>query len=363
MSLDFVTAECEEYVAPRKELTLIVGVTRNGKRTYFPFVSPGAKHAPLPSEKTLYEIGSFTKVFTTSLLSILVAKGVVSLDDTIGKFYPQLDLKPEIAEITLFDLATHSSGLDGTGIVMDRMINEAVASGDVANYTYYERYGVAELHEELERATLARPRRSGWEYSRPGMTILSHVLELATGESWESLVREHICKPLGLDDTAYTLTDEQDSRLARGFYEDGTPSQLWYWSVGIGQGGLRSTMHDMLTFLEANLATDDSQLTRDLTFARNTEFAWPEGYSLPEVPGIIPPPFNLGLGWMNVRHPGGIISQHTGGTFSYQSLGGVQQETKTGVAVLTSSANNLADLETFPVFAVVLLRKIMESGS
>lgn len=361
MSLDFINAEGDAYVAEKSELTLIVGVTRNGERSYFPFRSPGAKYAPLPNEKTLYEIGSFSKVFTTSLLSVLVSRGVLSLDDTIGKFFPQLDLKPEIAEITVYDLASHSSGLDGNGVVMDRMINEAVASGDVANWNYYERYGVAELHEELEVATLARPRRSGWEYSRTGMTILSHILELATGESWESLIKQHVCEPLGLHDTAYTLTDEQDSRLVRGYYDDGTPSQLWYWGVGIGQGGLRSTMADMLTFLEANLATDDSQMTRDLTFARNAEFEWPEGYSLPEVPGVIPPPFNLALAWMNVRHPRGIISQHLGGTFSYQSVGGVQQETKTGVAVLTSSANNVEDLGTFPVFGATLLRKIIES--
>jgi CubicO group peptidase (beta-lactamase class C family) len=359
VSVDVVQCEGDAYVAEKSELTLIVGVTQNGQRAYFPFRSPDAKYAPMPDEKTLYEIGSFSKLFTTSLLSILVSRGVLSLDDTVGRYFPQLNLKPEIAQITVFDLATHSSGLSGNGIVMDRMINEAVASGDFANYTYYERYGVAELHAELEVAELVRPPRSGWEYSRTGMTTLSHILELATGADWESLVKEHICGPLGLADTAYTLSDEQDSRLVRGYYKDGTPSQLWYWGVGIGQGGLRSTMDDMLTFLEANLAEDDSQLTRDLTFARNTEFAWPEGYSLPEVPGVIPPPFNLGLGWMNVRTPTGIISQHLGGTFSYQSYGGVQQESKTGVAVLTSSANNIADLETFPGWAVTLMRKVL----
>jgi CubicO group peptidase (beta-lactamase class C family) len=338
-------------------LTLIVGVTRNGEREVFAFRSPGAKYAPMPDATTLYEIGSFTKVYTTSLLSILVSRGVVSLDDTIGTFFPQLDLKPEIAEITLFDLATHSSGLDGNGVVMARMIDEAVASGDYANYTYYERYGVAELHEELAVATLARPRGSGWEYSRTGMTCLSHILELATGQSYEALLQQHITGPLGLDDTAYTLTPEQESRLALGYYEDGTPSMNWYWGVGIGQGGIRSTMSDMFTFLEANLAEDDSQLTRDLRFARETEFVWPEGHAVPEAPGVVPPPFNLGLGWMNLQRLG--ISQHTGGTFSYQSIGGVHQDSKTGVAAFTSSATNLADIDTFPVFAVQLMAKVV----
>jgi CubicO group peptidase (beta-lactamase class C family) len=351
-----------EYCSTRKELTLVVGLTQGGKRQFFGFRSPDARYAPMPDSRSLYEIGSVSKLYTTSLLSILVSKGVLSLEDTVAQYFPDLDLKPEIAGITVFDLATHSSGLDGDGVVLARMIAEAVESGDVANYTYYERYAKEDLDEELRLASLSYPARQGWEYSRTGLSILGRILELASGEDYEQLLRTHITGPLGLADTAYTLTEEQQSRVVHGYYEDGTPSMEWKWGVMLPQGGIRSTVDDMLTFAEANLADDDSQLTTDLRRARETEFAWPEGHTMPDTGA--PPHFDQALGWMNLRTGVGPISYHPGGTFSYAALLGVHQQTKTGLVAMTASATNLDDLEagSLPVLALGLLIQVAVAG-
>jgi CubicO group peptidase (beta-lactamase class C family) len=358
--LELIDREARDYCAARRELTLIVGVTQDGKREIRTFRSPDAKHAPMPDEKTIYEIGSFSKVFTTALLSVMVSRGLLSLDDTIGTWLPELDLRPEIAEITVFDLATHSSGMDGNGVVFDEMVDEAVQSGDVANYTYYERYTKAHLDEELRVTKLARPRRSGWEYSRTGLSVLGHILELAGGSSYEPLLKEHICRPLGLADTTYTLTEEQADRVVHGYDENGNPSLVWLWDIMLPQGGIRSTTADMLTFLEANLAEDGSQLTADLRRARETEFAWPDGYALEQAPDVSPPRFRQALGWRNLDLANGTVSEHGGATFSYQSFGGVHDGTKTGLVTLTSSAANLEDLLTFPVFSMKLMNKAIE---
>jgi CubicO group peptidase (beta-lactamase class C family) len=339
-----------DYCATRHEHTLVVGLTRNGERMVKGFRSPDARYAPVPDGRTLYEIGSVTKVYTTSLLSILVAKGVLSLEDTIGTYYPDVNLKPEIAEITLFDLATHSSGLDGDGIVLDRMIKEAVKSGDFANYTYYERYGLADLHEELEVAQLVRPRGSNWEYSRTGLSILGHILQLATGQSYEELLEQHITGPLGLSDTVCTLSEEQQSRLVHGFSPEGVPSMEWHWGVMLPQGGIRATTDDILTFLEANMADDESQLTADFRRARETEVTWPESTT-------DAPPFRQALGWMNLPVGPSVITHHGGATFSYMAMTGFDAATKTGVHVATSSEKNLDDYEVFAVFAMQLLIK------
>ncbi|HET7572406.1 MAG TPA: serine hydrolase domain-containing protein [Gaiellaceae bacterium] len=359
--LEQIEREGREYAAARKELTLIVGLTRNGTRDVRAFRSPDARYAPLPDEETLYEIGSVSKVYTTALLSVLVSRGVLALDDTIASFFPDLELKPEIAEITVFDLATHSSGLDGNGKVLARLVDEAVASGDFANYTYYERYGKEHLEEEIREAELARPRGSGWEYSRTGLSMLGHILEVAAGEPYEILLKRHICEPLGLKDTTYTLTEEQDRRLVRGYYEDGTPSNVWLWGIMLPQGGIRSTMDDMLTFAEANLADDDSQLTADLRRARETEFEWPDGYALPGT-DVSPPRFRQALGWRNTTLPAGTVSEHAGATFSYQAVLGVHQESRSALVALTSSATNLEDLMTFPGFCLRLLDRAIESA-
>ena len=346
--LDLIKQAGDEWVSTRKELTLTIGITQNGRRSVFAFRSPDAQHVALPDDKTLYEIGSFSKVYTTSLLSVLVSEGVLTLEDTVGQYFPELDLKPEIAEITLFDLATNSSGLSGDGIVLARLIAEAVATGDVEKYTYYADYSRAHLVEEIEVAELVRPRGSGWEYSRTGHSLLGHILELAAGDDYESLLKRHVCGPLGLVDTTYSLSPEQEARLVRGYNEDGTPSPNWYWGIMLPQGGIRSTMADMLTFVEANLADDDSRLTADLRRAQETEVEWPAGSTPPKAPYGSTAQFRQGLAWWNLDQGHGPVTQHAGATMSYQSFGAFHRKSRTGLVAMTSSAANLVDVVTFP---------------
>ena len=53
--------------------------------------------------------------------------------------------------------------------------------------------------------------------------MLGHILEVAAGEPYEPLLKRLICEPLGLVDTTYTLSAEQESRLVHGYHEDGRP--------------------------------------------------------------------------------------------------------------------------------------------
>jgi CubicO group peptidase (beta-lactamase class C family) len=361
MILDEIQRAGEEWARTRQELTLVIGLTQEGRRTFFPFRSPDAEYVPLPDERTIYEIGSFSKVYTTSLLSVLVSKGMLSLEDTLGQFFPSLELRPEIAEITLFDLATNSSGLSGDGIVLARLIAAAVATGDPSKFTYYADYTKAHLDEELQVAELVRPRGSGWEYSRTGHSVLGHALEVASGERYEPLLKRLVCEPLGLVDTTYTLTPEQEARLVHGYYEDGTRSPNWYWDIMLPQGGIRSTMADMLTFIESNMA-DDGPLSADLRRAQETEVVWPEAATPPKAPYGSTAAFTQGLGWWNLDRGHGPVSQHAGATMSYQSFGAFHRKTKTGLVAMTSSAANLVDAVTFPQLAQRLIDSAVEEA-
>jgi CubicO group peptidase (beta-lactamase class C family) len=359
--LERIEQEGREFAALRSERTLIIGLTRNGQREIRAFRSPGAQFAPLPDDRTLYEIGSFTKVYTTSLLSTLVSQGVLSLEDTLGTYFPELELKPEIAEITAFDLATNSSGLSGDGIVLARLIADAVATNDPSKFTYYADYTKAHLDEELQVAELMRPRGTGWEYSRTGHSVLGHILEVAAGDGYEALLKKHICQPLGLADTTYTLSADQERRLVRGYDEEGNPSPVWYWDIMLPQGGIRSTMSDMLTFVEANLA-DDGPLASDLRRAQQTEVVWPVGAAAPKAPYGSTAAFTQALGWWNLDQGHGPVTQHAGATMSYQSFGAFHRKTGTGLVAMTSSAENLMDVVAFPQMGQRLIDQAVEEA-
>src|SRR6266550_4093495 len=62
---------------------------------------------------TVFEIGSVTKTFTTLLLQDMVESGEVKLDDPVAKYLPASVKVPASngQQITLFNLATHTSGL------------------------------------------------------------------------------------------------------------------------------------------------------------------------------------------------------------------------------------------------------------
>lgn len=320
----------------------MVGLSVGGERHIRSFRSPDAKQIPLPRIDSTYEIGSFSKVYSTSVLAVLESQGVISLDDTIRKYLPpSLELPPEIARITVRQLATHTSGLNRIGTVFARMVYEDVR-------TCYLRYRKKDLYEELRIAKLAYPSGQGWEYSIIGMGLLGHIMELATDSSYEALLKKTICEPLGLVDTGYTLSDDQRSRMIRAVDSDGQLTANWFHDVLMPQGGIRSTMQDMLAFAEANLAArfkdDGSKLFTALRRTREPYFTRPEGQSPTGEAGE----FVQGLAWWRIPLPTGQGWWHNGATMHYQSAVGASDSAPVALVALTSYYRNLTDLEAFP---------------
>jgi CubicO group peptidase (beta-lactamase class C family) len=350
--LSRIDEDARKYLAARNEATLIVGLSVAGERHVRSFRSPEASRIPLPKIDSTYEIGSFSKVFSTSVLAVLETQGVISLDDTIGKYLPRtLDPPPEIARITVRQLATHTSGLDRVGRIFAKMVSEDVR-------TCYLRYRKEDLYEELRIARLAYPSGQGWEYSIIGMGLLGHIMELATGSTYETLLKRTICEPLGLDDTVYTLSDDQMSRMIRSVDGDDQLTANWYHDVLMPQGGLRSTMRDLLTFAQANLAArledEGSNLFKALRRTREQHFAWPAGYKIPEMEMG---EFAQGLAWWRISVPTGQAWWHNGATLHYQSAVGVSDSAPVALVAITSYYRNLTDLAAFPALHREWLRQ------
>jgi CubicO group peptidase (beta-lactamase class C family) len=341
--LSRIEDDAGKYLAKQNEASLIVGLSVEGERHLRTFRSPDASKIGLPKIDSTYEIGSFSKVFSTSVLAVLEGQGVISLDDTIRKYVPSsVKLAPEIARITVRQLATHTSGFDRIGKVFAKMVFEDTR-------TCYLRYRKEDLYEELRIAELAYPSGQGWAYSIIGMGLLGHIMELATGSTYEALLKNTICEPLGLKDTTYSLSDDQISRMIRAIDSDGFPTANWFHDVMMPQGGLRSTMQDMLTFAEANLAAsfkdDGSSLFKALRRTREPHFDWPKGYQLPERElGE----FMQGLAWWRIPVPTGQAWWHNGATMYYQSAVGVSESVPVALVAMTSYYKNLLDIQTFP---------------
>ncbi|HMG19456.1 MAG TPA: serine hydrolase, partial [Gemmatimonadales bacterium] len=263
----------------------------------------------------VFEIGSITKVFTGSVLAGMVADGSVRLDDPVAKFLPASVRVPARngRQITLVDLATQSSGLP--------RLPGNMAPRDSSNP--YADYTVAQMYAFLSSYELPRDPGQTYEYSNLGVGLLGHALALKAGMSYEELVRRRILSPLGMRETAITLTPALRARVAPGHDGEGHVVPNWDLPTLAGAGALRSTAQDMLTFLAANL--DSTSVFRQAQLSRHAAGS---------------ASMTIGLGWHILARPppgGASITWHNGGTGGYRSFTGFDAARRVGVVVLTNA--------------------------
>jgi CubicO group peptidase (beta-lactamase class C family) len=340
-----IGTDAEKHLSDLDEATVLVGLTVDGERHVRSYRSPGAERVALPTASSVFEIGSISKTFTTTLLAVLEQRGLLAVEDPIGKHLPAaLQLRPEIAGITLRQLMTHSAGFPSVGKLHEAFIAEEGRGAETAPpfgaYTHYLRYRKEHLYSDLETVELAYPTGDGWLYSVLGMGTLGHIVELAAGRPYEELLREIVCEPLGLPDTGYTLSVDQQERIVRAYFSDGSPCPNWYHDVMLPQGGLRSTMDDLLTFAEANLRAhaEDTELARAMRRTRDVHLRQPKGtepLSLPWTDEVV-----HGLAWRGFeKRP--RASWHPGTTLFYHSGLAVDDESQVGIVLLSSSHDTL----------------------
>jgi serine-type D-Ala-D-Ala carboxypeptidase/endopeptidase len=298
---------------------IVVGmIGPNGRRV----VSYGALEkgdARVLNGDTVFEIGSVTKVFTSLLLSDMVERGEVALTDPVAKYLPASVKMPQRngRQITLEDLATHTSGLP--------RLPTNLKPKDAANP--YADYTVAQMYEFLSSYELTRDIGAQYEYSNLGGGLLGHALALRAGKDYESLVRAHITEPLGMKDTGVTLSPGMKARLAVGHDDKLKPVANWDLSTLAGAGALRSTANDLLTFVAANLGYTKTPLAAAMAAMLNVRR--PSGN-----PGL-----EVALAWHILTSTGddGIVVWHNGGTGGYRSFIGYNPKTRVGVVVLANA--------------------------
>lgn len=301
---------------------LIAGlVPANGGR--FVVAAGNARPGVPVDEQTVFEIGSITKVFTGILLADMMNRGEVRFDTPVAALLPAGTSVPvhNGRAITLGDLATQVSGLPR---LPDNM-HPADEDNPYADYT------VAQMYEFLRGHTLRRAPGDTYEYTNLGVGLLGHALALRAGKSYEELVRERILEPLGMRHTGIALTESMRARVADGHSADGDVVSLWDLPTFAGAGALRSSMADMLRFLDAVRTPGDDAVGRAIALSQRPRY---------RVNGAL----SLGLNWHISNFRGDTMVWHNGGTAGFRSMLAVHTGTRAGVVLLGNSAHDNDDL-------------------
>jgi len=281
---------------------------------------------PPATPDTIAEIGSVGKVFTAFLLADMVERGEVALDDPVRRFLSPLVMVPAFngRDITLVDLATHTSGLPRDSVSVDFDSDRSP----------YEGYTASQLYAFLKRERLERAPGSKWEYSNVGMGLLGHALALRAGADYEDLLRRKLFDPLGMTSTRITFGAEQQARRATGYDPRLMPLPPWTGGVIAPAGGFSSTAVDMLKFAADVL---DERSPRRAVYARMTSV---------KRPGSDPERVRQMLGWEQFRFGGSEMLAHSGGTFGVEARLLVDTTRRRAVAAWANgrSGSGVADL-------------------
>ena len=303
---------------------IVVGVVEPSGRRVLGHGRLGPADSGEPYGDTVFEIGSITKAFTAVLLADMVTRGEVELDAPVqGLLGPEVRMPTrDGAQITPGHLAMHSSGLP--------RLPDNLSPEDPANP--YADYDADRLHAFLSTHELSRDIGERVEYSNLGVGLLGYALARRMATDYESLLKERVLGPLGMSDTSISLTDSMRERLATGHGTALEPARNWDMLALAGAGGLRSTVNDMLTFVEANVGLAESPSTEAiaLTHGPRREFPGTE--------------MAIGLAWLIRKDHDREFVWHNGGTGGYRSFLGFVPESRTGVVVLANSSHSVDDL-------------------
>lgn len=330
-----IAALIADRIAPRREQGIVIGVLDPAGRRA---ISAGpAAGRPFDGD-TVFEIGSISKVFTALILADMAVKGEVALDAPAETYLPSGSRMPRRGgrKISLRDLAMHISGLP-------RLAGN-MPMGDPADP--YADYTDALMLDFLAHYRLPRDISARFEYSNFGGALLGYLLARAAGEDYDTLLRERITGPLGMNDTSIALSPGQQARFPTGFDPLMRRAKPWQF-VRPGAGGIRSTANDMLKFAAAAL-DPDSPIGPAMKLAL-----------APRVPSD-DPSTDQALGW-RVAHlpPAREIPLHDGGTGGFRSLLALDPARGTAVIALTnfSAESAVSDLAMHILIGAPVTRK------
>jgi CubicO group peptidase (beta-lactamase class C family) len=272
---------------------------------------------------SLFQIGSITKVWTTTVVMALVEEGLVELDAPLRRYLPAFAVAADgVADrVTIRHLLTHSSGVDGDNF-------SDTGRGDDALEKYVAT--CAALRQ-------VHPVGATMSYCNTGFTLLGRVIEVVTGQVWDAVMRERLFEPLGLTHTATLPEDVLRFRAAIGHIQPAgevVVAPMWGLPRTAGPAGaICSTASEVVRFAQLHLEGGGDVLRPESVAAmQEPQVDVPSG-------GVGTSAKHWGLGWEMFEWGGRKVIGHDGGTIGQVAFLRVVPDAGVAVALLTNGGS------------------------
>jgi D-alanyl-D-alanine-carboxypeptidase/D-alanyl-D-alanine-endopeptidase len=296
----------------------------------------------LPTQDSLLRLCSLTKIFTTDVLTKLVADKTLRLDDPLQRYAPAGAVVPKrVRPITLADLATHTSGLP-------RELGNAPPNTPHFTFPDYRT-----RWRWLQNQRLRSTPGTAALYSNVAFDFLGDALQSAAHKQYAALLAEHTLNPLHMRHTTFFPNAEQCGHLLVSAHDDGACIAT---EATAGSSGLYSTAADMAIWLKYVLRTSRPGIPAQDASAQAV-YILPSNLVRQKGLDHAGEPTGVGLGWIHILpidSPSHILEK-TGGGAGFETYIAINHSRRTAIFLAATDGSVDTHLNLFNAANKLLL--------
>lgn len=278
---------------------------------------------------SIFQIGSITKVMTTSLIMKLVDNGQVDLDLPVKQYLHDFQMadKEATKTITVRQLLNHTSGLAG-----DFFPDDNHQTGNL----------LARYVDRCSLLPLIHPVGEMYSYSNSAFAIAGRIIEVVSGISWYQAMEDYLYRPLGM---SHAIADPKEMiryRVAMGHIFDGENTERWvlprkaFLPLAHAPVGATPAMSaaDLITFARAHLDKGTAQDGKSWLSANAVQAMQAPQIQLPRLSQVFEKFSGLGWGITDYQQNQCRIIGHSGATHGSLSMLQIIPQKKAAFAIL-----------------------------
>ncbi|WP_233431399.1 serine hydrolase domain-containing protein [Flavobacterium tructae] len=299
-----ITKNAHQLLEDKRFHSVSIAVFKDGESTIKHFGELSIGKGNKPNDSTLYELASVTKTFTGYVAAKAVLDKKINLDDDVRIYlnepYPNLEFKGE--PIKIKHLLTHTSGFPNFPIKGENKTAfleglKLIKIETIPGETYY--------------------------YSNTAPELTAYILEKVYQKPYEELVTEFVLKPNKMNQTKFTLNDNERLRLVKGYNDKNELMPNFNRTLWGGISGLHSTTTDLIKYMKLQLDESNHIVNEShkKLYKEGSDF-W-EGYH-----------------WYILEDDRELIYRHHGGIYGMQNWFVIYPKQNIGISILTNTSFN-----------------------
>ena len=257
-----------------------IAITQNGQQHYFNYGVASKEDGKPVSKDTLFEIGSVSKTFATTLVAYAQVSGKLSLSDRASQIWPELR-GSAFDTISVLQLSTYTAG----GLPLQFPDEADHPDKMLAYFQQWKPVYAPGTHRQ---------------YSNPSLGLSGYLAAKGMGQPYDQLMEKTLLPQLGLKHTFLNVPQDQMGLYAQGYSKDDKPVRVSPGALDSQAYGVKTSAADLLRYVEANLkpATLEKPLQQAIALTHSGYYTVGE--------------MTQGLGWEFYPYPASLDTLLTG---------------------------------------------------